>query len=1074
MKLPRLVFAFLSICLFLDQICIGASVSAQEERRKDPATVKPSTNAVMEIDSPLSLRRLDDGSVCGAVKLSFYLDAPWSQSFRILRIDNVCTKGRSIGYLQNLLRGKPGTLKTLDVVSYETGEISTVGMPVKEISPTFRELTPSYETISSFYRIHSGASTKSAAKQAADFDVIPMAIATYRHILNGRPGVLRKTSDSEITLTLPDALKLFDSSGSFDDSEAAIKFAIRMSANSLSELPPPDINALAEIATYLAQTGRVDSSREIWKNLIDTADGARLSEQLLLRSAYGSFLLDSSNEAEARAQFEKIETLIGRPLVGDDFLSLQPLLDYYEHEKAVDKAKILVRQMLQQQKDLESPNVAAHYIRYQKSVRLLLQLARISTAAGEYDEAKQSLEQALTYAQKYSTAEQQITLERLNSNSCSDVEIELARVLLLQKQGRAALEVLQDAARRIEKALGSDSPTLKEVFVVMAEVRQHVGDESLAASLSDKARRIAAPVLDGSIDQSDDWLKYLRVYELIRKNKFLEAERTTDELIAKSCEHGGFSNALELSRAICLATKYKSSSHNSIAKKLLSKLNTQSSSKTDAVRSWLLAELYCTLLAESPGANETSETKDVWKSLEDNERRLFFYRYPSAALNTIAPEELQGRYTAQLRGVADLLRVLGQPEEAEVMFKKLDQGNTTCRGLLLALIEQDKYDEFDKFALRISETNFDWLVPASLFLRRKGQIRRAKACVRQIEGFQSRSGLVSQAELAACKVAVGEFQEAVELFETSGGYASDYPLLFAYALREHKMYDRAILKFLEDAMTERSRVKGDPEGATAGFSSVRWALALMEARERVEFPAVAALREFLHDLPTKNESVALSDQIVSVAKKFKSSVNPPEVVEACKRILERENSQDSSEPSSTPVQNQEAAEHKSLSRSARLSIEANQATLLLKQGKDAESMKLVMEVLTQLSRDPRLCDPPSTPPARLWDSLRIYRSRGVLEVLVQTSELLIRRQQLKDFNPLVELLEQCLVRCCGPKNPLLGRTHEMAATVAGAANDKEKRRHELGKAFEIAAWAWGSSSRRNMNLRASYISALRD
>ena len=202
--------------------------------------------------------------------------------------------------------------------------------------------------------------------------------------------------------------------------------------------------------------------------------------------------------------------------------------------------------------------------------------------------------------------------------------------------------------------------------------------------------------------------------------------------------------------------------------------------------------------------------------------------------------------------------------------------------------------------------------------------------------------------------------------------------------------------------------------------------------------------------------------------------NPSEVVESYKRILKRENSLDSSTPSNAPESNQEAAIGGSLSRSGELSIEATKALSLLNHGQDEKAMKLVLEVLTQLSSDPHLSEPRNTPAVRLWDISRIGRSQFILEVLVQTCQSLVQRRRLTDFSHLVSLLERCLVKCVGPKNPLLASVHETAATVAGASANREKRRDELRKAFEIASWAWGAASKRNMNLRASYISALRD
>ncbi|MBX3150328.1 tetratricopeptide repeat protein [Candidatus Obscuribacterales bacterium] len=1072
MRVPRLLIVAISLCLAIDQTCSGAVAFSWDESASSSRQIFVTQNDDTEIDSPLVLSLSDDGSVCGALRLNYYFDAFWNKAYRVLRIGDVYTKGLSIVDLQKLLRGKHGSLKAIDVVSAETGETLTVGIPVREVSPTSLELTPSLGTASGFDRPNFYTSTKLLAQQAKDFGVIPLAIATYRNILNSRPGVLPQPPDSEIVTALPDALRLFDESGSFDDSQFAIDLATRITAKQLGEFTPSGLTALTETAVYLSQSGRNDRASAIWKNLTATTNSAKLRERLHVLSGYGLFLMANPSFGSPRTQFETMESLIQGDLRRDCLPSLQALLNYYERSRDLEKSEKLVETILELQ-DLEPLKGAAHYAQYQEKVRVLLQLARIRTDAAQYTKAEQALNQALDFYRRNLDKHELITLERLNSFSCSAIEIELAHVLSLQNQSTDALKTLESAAQRIERALGEDSCVLKDVFLAKSETCRRAGDESSAGAYLKRAHQLAAREFKAAPSQNNCWRDYLEVHQLIRQDKFSEAEQAT-EMLVRGIETRGYTDALELSRVICLARKFRSASHISYAKDLLSKLRYLNSVGATPMRSWILAELYCTMHADRPTAT-SSEFDETWTSLRENENKVFLDRNPSALLNDPTPEQVQLRSYQQLSGLAFLLRALGQPADAELMFRSLQRragvGPTRSvpQGLLLSLIEQGKYEEFDKYAHSMEASGIAGLVPVAVLLLHRGQLERARRTVRSIEAFQDQGINVSLAQLAVLKVGLGEFKNAVELFDRTGSDASSHPLAFATALKEEGFCERAIVKFLEAAERERTYT------GSGGIGPLQEALTLLERQEKVEDSTISQMVEFLFVTPVKDESTAMSEQIVRVATKLQSKASAPQVLEGLKRILERENCQDLAvQPASSEI-TEEQENSKTVSRQSQLYNKALHARSLLQHGQDDLSIKLALNVLNQLYREPWLLEASNTPPVRLWSLGRDRpQCNGTLEVLVQTANILVSRRRVTHLPRYLTLLEHCVMRSGGSKNPLLASLYECTAAIADTDGDKAKRLAEIRKAFDIATWAWGAGSPRNRNLRASYITALRD
>ncbi len=299
--------------------------------------------------------------------------------------------------------------------------------------------------------------------------------------------------------TLTQAAEYYDKVGRIHQADSALRRAIG-AFKIMHSVGFDGLQSLLSFADYLQKTDRNADAEEIYKALLNCtrdANAPHADKHYNVLRAYARLLIKEGHDADAQLVFGE---MLQSPQSQWD-PDVQLVADYYAAHGQQEKAIEIYTKRVEAGGGSE---VQRKYDRDRPLVNELYKLACIQENASLFDQAIASLERGLDLYAKRLDEAKQIETEKLPQffPTVSDVEIKLAEIYIKKRNFGKASSLLLRAVDRIEKALGSESPYLKNPLLQLAQCYEAEGNGDKARQLLTRAEKLN-PVAKENADNQD-------------------------------------------------------------------------------------------------------------------------------------------------------------------------------------------------------------------------------------------------------------------------------------------------------------------------------------------------------------------------------------------------------------------------------------------------------------------------------------------------------------------------------------------------------------------------------------------
>lgn len=538
---------------------------------------------------------------------------------RIIQVNAHYVKGRDSRFFKNVIASSEGAQLGVVVLSLASGDLTLKTVTRHSLEASSKKIYGTMLGASDIfegpYRAHYSL-PKLSAKYCHDGGADQYAAAIYRDLVNGQPYSRPAVYEDKFVEAFPEAVKFFDKTGYFAQSDWTIKKAIARLKN-ITQFPLSDSGFEAFLATakYLRETDRAAQAATIEDALFPTTERLRDKQLGILKH----FEPNWSGEAELDKRlalydkFERICATTGSRNSDDlEFLAS----GYYECGKFAKAEPLFERLLVSREQDI--PLVAANNLQgYETILRAYIGLSYCQLAAGKTEDALKHLNDALKLCSTKCNTEEIVRLERFATPCMSDIKIAIAKVHMKAGKRTEARKVIDDAIKQTEAALRSDSPQLKAPLLVRGELCRLSGDQRKASEFDRQAAMLSDPSQSYTVlDDFEKWKRAREVYDALQTKDFAKADSLIDKLIAQEKTNTKHI-ASDVCRLVNLAKVYSMQKQQKRAFDLLTELLALTDGwSLRPTRLYILGEL--ALLSEDLDLDATK----AWKGFDDHLKHM--------------------------------------------------------------------------------------------------------------------------------------------------------------------------------------------------------------------------------------------------------------------------------------------------------------------------------------------------------------------------------------------------------------------------------------------------------------------
>ncbi len=1096
----------------------NASGSETDDTQNKPQSQSQNTLA----DAGFILSKASDGGICGRLVPGYDPGFTVGAEDRVLKINDIYTKGRSLSQLQSMLSGPAGTsVKITLLVSggreLTVHEIKIDTLENKRIFPYSNIILAGVDIFERPNMFSNNFRMAQAVEPRGTFLFVGSAL---KNLLKHQPHAIAPTSDAEVLISIPYSLEFFDKAALFEEGGEAIQFATEMSKRNLKSLYHREILACVTVAQYLESTKRLQQANSIWRNLYSTLSEAKAADQITILSGYAKFLSHYPSHGSAKIISDQLNTLCMNNLgkASLDGLATVGKIDAIGKDYA--KAAKVLRVLADQRKKYFDPQ-KSNYVKYQDTIITLANLSDVYLASSEFEAASDSLKEALAIYDENLNTDEIVQLERGFSPCYSEIQTRLANVCKQAGDKKEADKWFERARLKVEESFGKDSAQVKAL--VLENVDYDARQESYYR-----------PNLD--------WLEAHHAYDLLRESKNKKARLIIEKLVL-SCKQKDSIDLYAFFRVFNLAREL-SKSNKTEALEILSQLEKIAEKfPATAMKATVLAEMVSLLERNANSA----KADEKFKELEQELLRIEALNHPEMNHASRRSDfDLAQFNINRVKTMALYFRFIDEPQTALILFEKLEKGLSSrdirrqliVEEILLCNLQLKKFEQANLDSVLTENINYDKihrLIQAATICINQDKVAQARKLMDALAryGEQNKIGIDQDnlyTSLADMETRLKNYT-AAQNFRAKANkklHAQQTSEFQALAFASQGETKEAIKAYLEASLSEIRR--GRSEGNIASMEMLNKALALMLNQKDIESSAISKLNEIVQRVPVDDESKQMSEQIIQIAK-LKSSqpllLHEGEFEMAAKlgenanlnadgtnhelsraridaelkknhfekaaeliiSLLEQDYKHTNSRFNPHPgnrrvdlfVQEFESAGRLDLletilkrafeldqqqpdhAKSIRLLNAIFLVDVYAKQKKSQEALALSKNILAIYAKNAEQAFPPGS------NNVNVN-----LEVLLGAVDSFIKYGQLDDAKQLTDNISSLYQNIVGPKHPAFVALLERDAAICKARQDKEGQKKYLAKAFEIASFNWGRQGRMTATVRMKYASALRE
>lgn len=260
-----------------------------------------------------------------------------------------------------------------------------------------------------------------------------------------------------------------------------------------------------------------------------------------------------------------------------------------------------------------------------------------------------------------------VSMERAITPCVSDLEILLTRVNLRSGANSEAKMLIDRAIKRIEDAVGKDSPCLHAPLYWSRSAEKALGNANAAKLISARVSELSpiAPSSHLSTDviTKEETAETHRAYSLIQNGKLDEAKKTVDDLLLQEKKKDTH-DPLSIVRFISLANTYSKNAHKKEALELLNELSPMlQDDKAMMLKIYQLAEI----AVLSSDASTRAKSHAPWKELEHNLAEVM--EPGSTKFEAGYPENTEVKRQDRLRKLAIAYCLNNEPDKAVKLMR---------------------------------------------------------------------------------------------------------------------------------------------------------------------------------------------------------------------------------------------------------------------------------------------------------------------------------------------------------------------------------------------------------------------
>jgi TonB family protein len=465
---------------------------------------------------------------------------------KIVSVDGKPIKGLSLGRVQQMCRGPIGSQVSLQVLGSQQKIISIVfeRQPIsskKQTRDPLDVLKVAAGLLDDYDESAQPANFQDAVSSCEDAGLELFASALTRTALSLSDNWFDKNSMTAIVTNVRAAIYL-DGVGRIAEADDAVERALS-AVKRRQRVSVFDQRFLLGFAEHLSMTGRLAAASEVHEHLLTCAksgDGPPGRELVVFR-AEASVLAAAGKKRETESLCDQIVSLSQKRKSSPD---MELAADLYASDGHFEKA-ISTYQTFIEAAETEWFESQRSGDRDRPLVHALYKLACVQDQASETSAAVQSLHRALALYTKRLDEEEQVETERIPVffPTVSDTEIKLAELQLKTGDTDSSVKHLRSAIARIEKALGENSPYLRDPLLQLGKAFQSLGDSEKAKQARERATGLPTGG-DAGDSKKSDYPVIASAFRSIQAKDYKSADELIERLIAM-LENTGNSEELQ-------------------------------------------------------------------------------------------------------------------------------------------------------------------------------------------------------------------------------------------------------------------------------------------------------------------------------------------------------------------------------------------------------------------------------------------------------------------------------------------------------------------------------------------------